>query len=298
LHPYPELPTLLNPMKIHRLPALALLFLLLFSSAGFASEIRLLIRGDDMGSTRAANLACIQAYRSGILTTVEVMPVGPWFLEAASMLQQHPELDVGIHLALTSEWSGLKWRPLTHARSLMDKDGYFFPMVWPNANLPKGSSISEQEWDIDELERELRAQIEVSLRHIPHITHLTTHMGFDSLDPRIRERVGALAKEYGLGYEPGYGDLKRFPGWQNAKTLKEKEATFVRNLEMLEPGLYQWVEHPAYDTPEMQGVSHPGNDTVGLEREHVTRILVSELVKKAIESKGIQLVSFKDLQAE
>lgn len=282
-------------MNLQRLSPLALIYFLITPCFGFGAEVRLLIRGDDMGSTRAANLACIHAYNAGILKSVEVMPVGPWFLDAAALLNEYPGLDVGIHLALTSEWSGLKWRPLTHAPSLMDEDGYFFPMVWPNANFPPGHSISEQDWDLGEIERELRAQIEVSMRHIPHITHLTTHMGFDSLDPRIKEVVGELAMEYGLSYSGGYGDLQRFPGWQEAKTLKEKESTFVRNLEALEPGLYQWVEHPAYNTPEMQGIAHPGNDSVGVEREHVTRILVSELVKQTIEGKGIQLISFKDL---
>jgi predicted glycoside hydrolase/deacetylase ChbG (UPF0249 family) len=177
----------------------------------------------------------------------------------------------------------------------MDADGYFFPMVWPNAHYPPGHSISEQAWDLGEIERELRAQIEVSLRHIPQVSHLTTHMGFDSLDPRIGECIRQLAEEFGLGYSGGYGNLKRFAGWQDAQGLKEKESTFIRNLALLEPGDYQWVEHPAYNTPEMQGIAHPGNDSVGLEREHVTRILVSELVKQAIEANGIRLISFKDL---
>lgn len=248
-----------------------------------------------MGSTRASNLACIHAYNAGILQSVEVMPVGPWFLDAATLLKAHPGLDVGIHLALTSEWSELKWRPLTHAPTLMDEDGYFYPMVWPNPHFPQGQSISEHKWDLSEIERELRAQIELSLRHISHVTHLTTHMGFASLHPEIQERVEQLAREYGLAYSGDFDNLQRFPGWQGAEGLKEKETTFIRNLAALEAGVYQWVEHPAYNTPEMLGISHPGNDSVGIEREHVTRILVSELVKQAIKANEIELISFKDL---
>jgi len=50
------------------------------------------------------------------------------------LLSENPGLDVGIHLVLTSEWANMKWRPLTHAPSLVDADGYFFPMDTPNPN--------------------------------------------------------------------------------------------------------------------------------------------------------------------
>ena len=44
----------------------------------------------------------------------------PWVPEAAAMLNQNPGLEVGVHLALTSEWTSIKWRPLTHAPSLVN----------------------------------------------------------------------------------------------------------------------------------------------------------------------------------
>lgn len=92
-------------------------------------EIQLLVRADDMGVAQAVNEACIQSYREGIVRSVEVIVPGPWFLDAVRLLQENPELDVGVHLALTSEWERVKWRPLTHAPSLVDADGYFRPMT-------------------------------------------------------------------------------------------------------------------------------------------------------------------------
>jgi len=59
---------------------LCLLVLLgLSSSALVAGEdrIRLIVRGDDMGSSHASNLACIEAYENGIMTSVEVMVPTP-----------------------------------------------------------------------------------------------------------------------------------------------------------------------------------------------------------------------------
>ncbi|MCK4748086.1 MAG: ChbG/HpnK family deacetylase, partial [Bacteroidales bacterium] len=92
-------------------------------------EIRLLVRGDDIGSTHAANLGCIESYQQGIMRSVEIMVPCPWFPEAVSMLNKNPGLDVGIHITLTSEWENIKWGPLTHAPSISDEDGYFFPMI-------------------------------------------------------------------------------------------------------------------------------------------------------------------------
>src|SRR6187551_3336023 len=78
---------------------------------------RLIVRGDDMGYAHAGNEAILKCYREGIETSVEVIAPSPWFPEAVQMLTEHAEVDVGVHLALTSEWDNIKWRPLTEAQS-------------------------------------------------------------------------------------------------------------------------------------------------------------------------------------
>src|SRR5690606_6674874 len=124
-----------------------------------------------------ANFAAIEAYEKGIVRSVDVIVPGAWFEEATTLLQARPGLDVGIHLTLTSEWSGSKWRPLTDCHSIMDESGYFLPFVWKNERIPHAGSIVESAWDIGEIEKELRAQIELALKRIPRITHLSEHMG-------------------------------------------------------------------------------------------------------------------------
>ena len=116
-----------EPLKIHtysRSPGPALL-VVAFSWMGFLAfesfaldgstkdEIRLIVRGDDMGAAHAINEACIQSYRDGVVRSMEVLVPGPWFMEAAAMLQKQPGLDVGIHLDLTSEWELVKWGSLS-----------------------------------------------------------------------------------------------------------------------------------------------------------------------------------------
>src|SRR5437762_1621177 len=119
----------------------------IFLTASHAQQnsIRLIVRGDDMGYTHSGNEALIKCYKDGIESSIEVIVASPWFPEAVKLLQENPGIDVGIHLALTSEWDNIKWRPLSDCPSLKDADGYFFPMVWPNKNYP-GRSIKENKW--------------------------------------------------------------------------------------------------------------------------------------------------------
>src|SRR5690349_18545600 len=101
-----------------------------------AAPIRLLVRGDDMGFSHSGNEALIKCHRDGIETSIEVLAPSPWFPEAARLLAENPSVDVGVHLTLTSEWDNVKWRPLTACPSLIDTDGYFFPMLQRNKNYP------------------------------------------------------------------------------------------------------------------------------------------------------------------
>ena len=106
--------------------------------AAAPAEIRLIVQGDDMGAAHAINLGTIEAYRNGIMRTTNMMLPTPWMPEAVRLLAENPGLDVGIHLTLTSEWSLVKWRPLTAVPSLVDAHGNFYPMVRPNPKFPAG----------------------------------------------------------------------------------------------------------------------------------------------------------------
>ncbi len=273
-----------------------LLFLTILTTLSvFADDkVYLVVRTDDMGSSHAANLACLDVYTKGIATAVEVMPVCPWFLEAAEMLNEHPDYDVGIHLALTSEWSLYKWRPITHAPSLVDDDGYFFPMVWKNSNFPPYSSLSEADWDIEEIEAELRAQIELGLKYIPHVTHMNSHMGFSNYDPQIRALMERLAEEYELYLDHYNSDeLKRFRGWENPKSLMDQVNQFCENLEKLTPGYYIMVVHAAYANPEMEPIGHIGYTDVAQERDWETHTLMHPKVLQKIRELDIELISYR-----
>jgi predicted glycoside hydrolase/deacetylase ChbG (UPF0249 family) len=261
------------------------------------SGIRLIVRGDDIGSSHAANVACIQCYREGIVRSVEVMVSAPWFNEAVKMLRENPDLDVGVHLTLTSEWENIKWGPLTEAPSLVDGQGHFFPTTRGRRDSAPNTGFLDAGPKIEEVERELRAQIRLARERIANVTHLSCHMGTAAATPELRALVERLAAEYRLPLDaPGAKRPGRFSGKDT--TAEQKEANLVRILEDLGPGLWLIVEHPGLDTPEMQAIGHVGYENVAADRDGVTRAFTSPRVKAVIQRRGIQLISYGDLHRE
>lgn len=261
---------------------------------------RLIIRADDMGSFRSANIACLEGYKNGIETSIEVMVTTAWFPEAARMLRENPGVDVGLHFTITSEWDNVKWRPLTHCPSLVDENGYFWPMMTPRKGY-EGRSITENKWNLAEIEQEARAQIELALKNIPHISHISGHMGSLAFAPEVEELMKRLSKEYNLplvdsgnAFEKYGLNYVRYDG--PTGTSAEKEASLIRTLEKLEAGKsYMFLDHPALNNEEMQTVGHIGYENVAVDRQGVTDIFTSDKVKQVIKDKNIELISYNDL---
>jgi predicted glycoside hydrolase/deacetylase ChbG (UPF0249 family) len=276
-------------------PGFCLLLITVLQTYGCAQQdIRLLVRGDDIGSSHNANLACIESYKNGIERSVEIMVPCSWFEEAVILLNENPGLDVGIHLVLTSEWDNYKWRPLTYAPSITDQDGYFFPMVWPGQNYPENRTLKYSSFDIKEVEKELRAQIDLAMRKIPRISHLSDHMAWTSISPEMETLYDKLAAEYHL--ETDYSSLKESGGYDQKDPKKTAVEGFVEMLNGLKPGTYLFVEHPGLNTPEAQGIFHTGNETVATDRQKVTDMFTSPDVIKAVADNKIRLISYKDLK--
>lgn len=266
-----------------------------FSSYAQQDRIHLIIRGDDMGYTHSGNQALIKCYQQGIETSIEVIVASPWFPEAVKLLQQNPSVDVGVHLALTSEWENIKWRPLTDCASLKDSSGYFFPMVYPNKNYPR-KSISENPWKIADIEKEFRAQIELALKKIPRISHISSHMDCTSISEDVKNLTKKLAKEYKINIDPeDYGVIS--VGYEGPnKTAADKVQSTLAMLKKLQPGKsYIFLDHPGFDNDELRAVFHIGYEDVAADRQGVTDLFTSPVIKSYIKEKGILLISYKDL---
>ena len=260
---------------------------------------KLIIRGDDMGYSHSGNEALIKSYIEGIETSIEVIVPSPWFPEAVKMLAQNPKVDVGLHFAITSEWDNVKWRPLTDCKSFRNSDGYFYPMLFHNNNYPK-QAVIDNDWKMEDYEKELKAQIEMGLKHIPRLSHISGHMGSTGFTPEIKELCKRVAKEYNLkmvdtdsqkDYNIGYTGFEF-----NNKTTQERIDGFIAMLDKLENGkTYVFVEHPGLDNDELRAISHIGYEDVAKGRQDVTTIFTSEKVKEAILKKGVKLVSYKEV---
>ena len=206
--------------------------IILNDAQGQEEDIRIIFRADDIGSSHTANLACIDAYKNGVARSVEIMVPCPWFPEAVKMLKEVPGYDVGIHLTMTSEWENIKWGPVTNAPSLTDEDGYFFPTYWPNDRFPPERTFTGNDWNILEVEQELRAQIEMAMKHLPgRISHMGIHMGGTSADPRIAELHERLGQEYGLVTSLEPYNVKYFNGFKGARLGEEMITNLVQALE-------------------------------------------------------------------
>lgn len=275
------------------LSALAVLTLSSFAIA--QKPARLIVRGDDMGYSHSGNEALVQCSTEGIQKSIEVIVPSPWFPEAVKMLEQMPDVDVGIHLAITSEWDNVKWRPLTECPSLTDADGYFYPMIWPDKNYP-GAAIKDHPVNTEEIEREFRAQIELALKKIPRISHISSHMGCTRVTDEVEAMTARLAREYKIDIDPAkFGvETVRYDGPK--KTSEEKINSFISMLGKLEKGkTYLFVDHPGLDSPELRAIHHIGYEDVALDRQGVTDTFTSERVKAAIRKYGIEVISYKDL---
>ena len=154
------------------------------------SARRVVIHADDLGMSHGANAAFAELWDLGTLTSGSVMVPCPWFPELAAMARTNPALDLGVHLTLTSEMKGYRWRPLTRppaSAGLTDAEGFFHPDV------PTLRARAHPE----AVEAELRAQIDAALGAGIDVTHLDDHMGA-VLAPEFAEIYAGIAADYRL----------------------------------------------------------------------------------------------------
>ncbi len=194
---------------------------------GFAPDARVaVVHVDDIGMCHAANEGGFEALRNGPATCGSLMVPCPWFAEAAEWARAEPELDLGVHLTLTSEWSNYRWGPVCGrdaVPSLCAPDG----RLWPTAAQVEAHARPE------EAERELRAQIETALEAGIDVTHIDSHMGTAFLRPFI-STYARLAREFEL---PLFAVLPRnIP--RDAKNLPEGlQAVLDETLALLDEGV-------------------------------------------------------------
>ena len=264
---------------------------------GFAPDDRLLIVNcDDLGSSHAANIAIAAALREGVATSATLMVPCPWALEAAGLCQG---LDIGVHLTLTAEYPGYRWRALTGAKSLHNDLG-FMPatadQVWARA-------------DLADVRAECRAQIDQALAWGVDATHLDAHMGTMQADPRFFEIYADLGAEYGLPLRMMSESATRRLGFpardlaaQRGVTFTDHciappwgvtaRGTFVDRVPNLRPGVSEIFVHPVADGPELRGYDLEAAD---LRAQDAAWVMESD-IRALVAAYGVKLLSFRPLR--
>lgn len=138
---------------------------------GWPKDARVLIlHSDDLGMSHASNVGTFEALQFGLVTSCSAMMPTPWIPELARYVQDHPETDIGLHLTLTSEWDDYRWPPVAgkpQVPGLTDETG----CLWDNVPLVLEHASA------DEVELEIRAQIDRAKTIGLPITHIDSHMG-------------------------------------------------------------------------------------------------------------------------
>jgi predicted glycoside hydrolase/deacetylase ChbG (UPF0249 family) len=257
------------------------------------NAIRLIIRGDDMGMTQGSIAAFQRAFNQGVLTCASIQVTAPWFEAAAALSKGNPKWCLGVHLAIIGEWRGYRWRPVLpwdNVSSIVDKDGFLYRHP---------EELLSNKPDINEIEAEFRAQIELAIKKGVNVQYLDTHyLGYNSY-PGLRNVFIKTARAFDLPISGMMGET-RMSGVYRVDEDKKTEVA-VKQLKRLKPGLWLWVTHLGIDSPEQNALIHTHPDHVvpgggvGKHRAAELRAITSKEVKSIISEKGIELITYRDL---
>src|ERR1022692_3656114 len=153
-------------------------------------ERAVILHADDVGMCHASIPAFRELAESGSLSSASVMVPCPWFGEVARYSKTNAVVDMGVHLTLTSEWTGYRWAPIStvDVRSgLIDEGGFFHAQRSQalESATPEAAYV------------EMPAQLPGARAAGVDVTHLDAHM-FTALGHPLTEAYLRLGIEEGL----------------------------------------------------------------------------------------------------
>ncbi|MGA7617331.1 MAG: polysaccharide deacetylase family protein [Thermoanaerobaculia bacterium] len=273
---------------------------------GYPATARLLIiHADDLGMAHSVNRATFEALENGWITSASIMVPTPWFAEAARWARAHPDADLGIHLTLNSEWADYRWGPVAlrgEVGSLLDGDGYFEVVEEPVVEKARP----------EEVERELRAQVDKARAAGVRISHLDSHMATLFRSEPLFEVYQRLGRSYGIpllierqgargGAESESAKAKdgalvdRVVSIQPGVPISEWPAAYEAILSRLPPGVYQLIVHLAYSDPEIRGATRDHPDWGAAWRQADLDLVRSDGFRRFLKDQGFVLIGWSDL---
>lgn len=281
---------------------------------GFPKGAKVVIfHSDDAGLSHGTNTGTIESYEKGLVSSVSVMMPTPWVPEIVRYAKSKPNHDFGLHLTMTSEWNDYRWGPIAgknQVPGLVDKEG----AMWGGV----GAVI--QNATPDEVEMEIRAQIDRADTMGFDYTHMDSHMGTLFSHPEFfkrymkvgiekqipiliagghlqhaaRENAAAvmllrpLAKQVWDGGLPILDDIHTDSyGWKGRDT---KIANYSEMLRTMKPGITEVIMHCIHDTCEFPPISDSGPSRIG-----DFEAMMSPELKKVVEEEKVIITTWREV---
>src|SRR5947209_8210266 len=229
---------------------------------GYPADARLLIiHADDLGMNHSVNRATFEALEKHWITSSSILVPCPRFPEVVRFAQAHPAVDLGIHLALNSEWTDFRWGPVSpkdKVSSLLDQHGYFPLLETDVAAHAKPK----------EAEKELRAQIDRARSDRINISHFDTHMAALDTTKDLLKVYEKLGRDYKLPVLLDRAASRKIP--EGGSVPQEQVLVdsiieispgvppdqwvnwYEKTLAGLKPGVYLMIVDLAYDDEEVR----------------------------------------------
>jgi predicted glycoside hydrolase/deacetylase ChbG (UPF0249 family) len=281
---------------------------------GFTDNDRaVIIHTDDIGMCHASVQAFKDLWAFGTISSGATMVPCPWFPAVAQMCRENPDMDMGVHATLNSEWQSYRWGPLSTREAssgLMDESGYFHqwqPAAYENAQP-------------ETVEKEVNAQIEKALAAGIDVTHVDSHMGTIMHPKFIQSYIQAASSRLLPNMLPRLNA-------QVIETMQMNEqelAQYVPIMEILESlgipmidailfmplnhgdnhieaarkllgeapvGITHFLFHPSIDTPELRAIAP---DWVARVANY--NAFMSDEMKKILEREDIKVIGYRALR--
>lgn len=279
---------------------------------GYPIDTKLLIiHADDFGMCHSENMATIKGMEEGVVNSASAMVPCPWFHEAATYAKNNPDADIGLHLTLTNEWGKYHWGPVSDSKdvpSLINSKGHMHEEC---QDVSKNAKV-------EEVEIELRAQIEKAIALGLNPTHFDSHMGclfWDRED--IFKIYIKLGKEYNVPILLNEGFFSYLTEGENysdrfMKYLDDDDLVITKKVMMdpgkrkrkdifkyyddelssLESGLNVMLIHLGYEDEELRGITARAKN-----RQWDLEYFTSEKCRKILKDNNIKLVSWREVGA-
>jgi len=270
---------------------------------------RLIINSDDYGRTPDISRGIREAHLTGVVTSTTCMMNIPTTAEDVKVaVKETPRLGMGVHLVLTMGKPILKREAVP---SIVDANGNHFKYDPFIANIPN--------LNMEEVKAEWRAQIEAFIQASGRKPdHLDSHHHSSFFSPELFRGMLELAREYDcpirnpIAYGdnptagmPAYADpmSEHAPRMMKEFNTRSTDSIFVNFYDdgatreelldiftKIDDRTFEMMCHPGYVDEAFAKES-----VYNFQRERELKILTDPAIKQALETYGIELITFAEL---